>query len=537
MSAAVAPVAIEAESPTQGLRVSLGPRLAALAPLLAAAVAFAVVASIVAPYPAGIFHDDGVYLILAKSLANGEGYRYLNIPGAPIATHYPPGYPFLLALLWNLAPFPHNLTIILLANALLLAVTAWALTRFVTRTLDWTPAAAAALAVAGTLSLPFLTLATVALSEICFFALLVPALMACERAVATSRTRTHDVAIGMLAGALALVRTHGIVLVGALALVLLRRREWRRALLVIAGSAVLLLPWQLWVAFNGNALPAPLRGSYGSYLGWFVDGLSQGGWRLLVGAVRLNISECAALVADRFAPRPTGMWPVISMTVAMLFFAAGAVRLARRAPVTVAFALAYFAITLAWPYASWRFVWGVWPLVLLFVVAGAESLIRWRPTARSFALVRLVPAAAAMMLAAGVARAEWSTYAARAWTSPVRDAVRTIAPAMRWIRQNTRREDVVLADAEPLMYLFTERRAIPPVAFTAAEYLTPRSRTDDAAALTQLVRQYPVRYIVTVVPSTAAAARSLSAAVPGRGFALRQAGTLPGGAVFEVLRQ
>ena len=99
--------------------------LRAFAPLLAAALVCAVAASLVVPYPAGIFHDDGVYLVLAKALASGNGYRYLHLPGAPLATHYPPGYPLLLALLWTFAPhFPSNLTIILLANALLLAVTA-----------------------------------------------------------------------------------------------------------------------------------------------------------------------------------------------------------------------------------------------------------------------------------------------------------------------------------------------------------------------------------------------------------------------------
>ena len=173
MSAAVAPVAVEAESAARDVPGSLAERIGAFAPFLAAALTFAIAASIIALYPVGIFHDDGVYLILAKALANGDGYRYLNIPGAPVATHYPPVYPLLLALLWKLAPFPENITIILLANAILLAVTAWGLTRFVSRTLDWTPSAAAALALVGTLSLPLLTLATVALSEVCFLALLV----------------------------------------------------------------------------------------------------------------------------------------------------------------------------------------------------------------------------------------------------------------------------------------------------------------------------------------------------------------------------
>ena len=176
-------------------------------------------------------------------------------------------------------------------------MTAWGLTRSVSRTLDWTPSAAAALALVGTLSLPLLTLATVALSEVCFLALLLPALALCERALITPRSRAHDIAMGMLAGSLALVRTHGVVLAGALALVLVYRREWRRALLVIAGSAVLLVPWQLWIALNGSVLPEALRGSYGSYLGWFVDGVTHGGWPQLIGTrAGDRLSLCAAML-------------------------------------------------------------------------------------------------------------------------------------------------------------------------------------------------------------------------------------------------
>src|SRR5207247_10454340 len=46
--------------------------------------------------PVGVFHDDAMYVILARSLATGQGYRYLNLPGNPAATHFPPGYPAFL---------------------------------------------------------------------------------------------------------------------------------------------------------------------------------------------------------------------------------------------------------------------------------------------------------------------------------------------------------------------------------------------------------------------------------------------------------
>ena len=41
--------------------------------------------------------------ILARALAEGDGYRFTQMPGAPRATHYPPGYPLFLAALWTIA--------------------------------------------------------------------------------------------------------------------------------------------------------------------------------------------------------------------------------------------------------------------------------------------------------------------------------------------------------------------------------------------------------------------------------------------------
>src|SRR6266699_2678187 len=73
--------------------------------------------------PVGILHDDAMYVILARSLATGQGFRYLNLPGSPPATHFPPGYPALLAVLWKVFPrFPANVLAFKAANALLLAI-------------------------------------------------------------------------------------------------------------------------------------------------------------------------------------------------------------------------------------------------------------------------------------------------------------------------------------------------------------------------------------------------------------------------------
>ena len=58
---------------------------------------------------AGMMGDDAWYILLAKSLADGHGYWLTNAPLAGILPQYPPGFPALLSLVFQLHPeFPGN---------------------------------------------------------------------------------------------------------------------------------------------------------------------------------------------------------------------------------------------------------------------------------------------------------------------------------------------------------------------------------------------------------------------------------------------
>ena len=68
---------------------------------------------------AGLFHDDGIYMVNAKSLHEGMGYRITSLPGSPLQTKYPPVFPLMLSLLWHINPsFPENIHLMRLFSAL-----------------------------------------------------------------------------------------------------------------------------------------------------------------------------------------------------------------------------------------------------------------------------------------------------------------------------------------------------------------------------------------------------------------------------------
>ena len=494
-------------------------------PILVAIIAAGIALWSAGPYMVGVFHDDGVYALLAQSLASGHGFHYSNLPGSPAAIHYPPLYPLLLSVLWRVAPsFPENVPALVSFNALLVGACAAGWWRFATRVEGWRAWTAAVAALACSLTLPTLALANALLSETLFLALLWPSLMLSERAATNDDTRGHLWA-GAAVGLLMLVRTHAIALLGGLVLVLLVRRRWRGAGFVLAASLAIQLPWLLWSAFATPRLAAPLEGAYGSYLGWFLAGLRDGGVSFLGRSIRMNAGECWLYINDRIA---AGFPPFLQFAVAGIVTVAAVIglwSLWQRARVTVLFLVLYSAIVLVWPYNPWRFIWAVWPLLGLVVFSGVRHA--WGVTGR----FRPAVAVAVLLPLAAVLRVELHSYAAHEWRSAARDGAAQIAPVLGWIERHAAPDDVILTEGEPVVSLYLGHRAAPPSTFTAREYVMPTSAEEGAGRLHEMMVAVPARFVIVFAPSTLRSADMLAASHPG----LRRIEPIGGGAVYEVV--
>jgi len=510
-------------------------------PVVLAALVVGVGLWAVSPYPVGVFHDDGVYVILGKSLATGQGYRFLHLPGAPAATHYPPAYPVLLALLWKIAPqFPQNIQTFLFANAVLLGLTAVGVDQFAHRVLRWPRLAACAAAGVATLSTPLIMLSSLVLSEPMFAALLFPALLLAERAVDEDAPMSRIVIASVALGALALVRTHGLALSIAFVGVLAWRRQWRRASVAAAIVCVSLAPWQLWLAAHATDAGGPLAGSYGTYSAWLANGALTGGLTFVARTMMLNAREVLAIVADHVSLADGALVRTCMASAAICAALVGAWRASRRAPVLVAFAVVYTVVLLVWPFTPWRFVYAIWPIIILFI---GETVV-WLVSRASDALSRVpraMLATALLAIAAGAVREEWRGYSQRSWRQPGIHAAAEIAPLVRWVSAQTAIDDIVAVDGEQLVYLFTGRQTLPVAPFTAAEYVRPRTATENAESLRRLLREYPVKYVATISPGNRASGDIVSrdsTATPGLRGAIKLVSVAPlaAGEVFRVER-
>jgi hypothetical protein len=236
-----------------------------------------------------------------------------------------------------------------------------------------------------------------------------------------------------------------------------------------------------------------------------VNGTRGGGVAFVVQTVALNLREVGADLADHFALADSVSARNAAAALALLLVGVGVWRSARRAPVLVAFAIVYFGILLVWPFTPWRFVYAVWPVVIVFAgeaVMFALELRRasTRATSRS-AAPRLVIALCAVIVCVGAAREETRAYMRRSWAQPGADATAQIAPLVRWVVTRTNVNDILAVDGEPLVYLFTGRRAVPVVPFTAAEYLHARTVGENAESLRRSIQDIPIDYVATVSPN------------------------------------
>ena len=484
--------------------------------------------------PIGAAVDDAMYLILAKSLAAGQGYRSLNLPGQPLNTHFPPGYPAALSVLWRIAPaFPGNLAVFRLFNVLCMAVAAVGTARFVASRgvgRGWAIGVGALTAI----SVPLLVLGNLLLSEPFFLALLLLTLAALERFVTPpahgeSWSAARPALLGIAIGACILVRTHGIVLVPAMVVALGAQRRWRDAALVSACAILCLLPWQLFAARHGHSLPAPLLGGYDSYMAWWVSGLHEYGWSMLPMTLSRTIPEAAQMFAALFSPVRTAA-PLTLFALAVIV-AAGIAAWWKRIPVTILFLGGYLAIVAVWPFQPSRFIWGVWPLILVLFVLGAHAAVfggaRWHRA------VRVLVLASCCWVGVGYARYEVRAVRGRWWSSIPRAAVDHITFAVGWTRANTAPNDIVSTEDEGPVFLYTGRRTIPVRTFTVDQYLgDPTPEQEARAGLVPLLAAYPARAVLVSTRLARDAARYLASGPTPR---LAARGDYVGGSAYIVL--
>lgn len=197
--------------------------------------------------------DDATYLVAARALAAGQGFCKANLVGCPPEVYYPPGFPLLLApFVALLPPWPQNVPWLMLIPMAFGLLSLPLLCRLLRDELDlfWGMGdhggASQQLSLLITLAFAVSYVGTwftfILMTETLYFFVSVLALLVLGRAErGGAPLRTYALA-GVLIGCLALIRSVGLALLAAAVVVLLFRKKWLPAGVILASALVLVGP-------------------------------------------------------------------------------------------------------------------------------------------------------------------------------------------------------------------------------------------------------------------------------------------------------
>jgi len=430
----------------------------------------------------GLFHDDAIYAVVGKAIAEAEGYRIVSLPTAPAQTKYPFAYSYLLSWLWLLNPsFPQNIVLLKSLNIIILVGIFFVAFFYYRRCSGGSAIAALLYGVLLCCNPLVFGFTDYVLSDLLLVLLTLLALNLSTGAEAECARSSRMLWLGVVIGLACVSRTAALPLLLAGMVHALIRSGWRAVACLLVGASVFVAPWLIWVSFHRPPSDA-LFAYYTAYdpLGSTANSLFpalKSHWSVVQGN--------AYYLADML--RMFYLTPLLPGVGFFLGFVSsvGALASARRENVFAwSFLACSIALLLFWPFHPGRYLASLAPLILLFLCYGMERIASWIKAALNHST-----------WAVSVSRLTWSAALVvllleGVWLSGyllIRDDQTTrglygrrlsyswhgFEESFAWIRAHTRPDALLATAYDPMYYLYTGRRAIRPALHRPASYFYP----------------------------------------------------------------
>lgn len=332
------------------------------------------------PYSAPPRFDETGYLILAKSLAEGLGYREIDKPGAPLHAHFPPGWPLTLAAIWSVVPDSIEMRT-LSAHAVVAgmwAVSLFCWVRWYASTCPRRFVPPLAIALAG--NWLWIRLAGELRSESAFILIsgLVLLVMTDRK---PSRESRQALLVGVLTGIGILTRHVGIALAAAVIAEFALRQRRKSAVIAAVTSSVVVAPWLFRQIGIGRGTQAELILSASTNESGLIDTiLSQCLFyvRRLPDSLFGPFVETATVFRD---DRNLAMFATIAATAFAFVLSVGTYAILRNESTRTAgiYMLVSASILVVWPFTeAGRFLIPLVPLTLIALAFGTDTILSWR---------------------------------------------------------------------------------------------------------------------------------------------------------------
>ena len=435
----------------------------------------------------GLFHDDGIYAVVGKALAQGEGYRILSLPGAPAQTKYPFLYSYLVSALWALdGSFPRNIWLLKSLNsAILAAIFCLAVTCYRRYFRAATVAAIFFATLVCTNPIIF-GITDYLLSDLLLVLFALAALTLSARDNELPARFANLALLGAVVGLACLTRTAALPLVCAWAIHSLAARGWRGALLFLSAVILLVTPWGLWIASQGQQPVDSLLAYYSAY---DVAGAGSSDGLISISRHWPIVHANGRYIADMLdmvylLPLLPGFGWIVALFSLFGMFAS-----ARRNSLFLwSFLLSSLGLQLIWSFHPGRYLAPLLPVLVLFLFRGmawAQSRLATRaqdsPPRRWLGKLVWCPVVV-MLILNGV----WlSAFLLLRDPHTVRGLNGNRLPygwagfeeSFAWLRAHAAADAVLATAYDPMYYLYTGRRAIRPALHRPASYFYPYGHT------------------------------------------------------------
>jgi hypothetical protein len=431
----------------------------------------------------GLFHDDGIYAVVAKSLHDGAGYRIISLPTAPDQTKYPFLYSYILSGLWSLNPkFPNNIGLLKAANALFLAVIFVLSYLFYRRRIQKEESEGLLFAALVCINPIVFSFTDFAVSDILFLLIVLSAFVIFD---ASEECTCRPISVTLLAVIVALgflTRSAAVPLAVAGAAHFVWKKRYRDLIRYVCVVVISITPWWLWVRTRSNQTASPLLDYYVSYSSFppaFVIMWSDpfGAIEIVWGNLRYMVEALDLIFQSRIVP---GL--LLPVGLLLLF---GLWRLFNDQSVFFrSYVVLYLGMVVALPFPPERYLIPLVPAIYFFLFRGVQaaevhlnSLITAEPRKKILChLVRLTFALVVVLQVGWIFNYFLNRDVAttRAWFGKRLPASwQGFSETFEWIRNNTDQSTILATAFDPMYYLYTGRRAIQPSLYKPRTYFYP----------------------------------------------------------------
>jgi hypothetical protein len=432
----------------------------------------------------GLFHDDAIYAVLAKSISEGVGYRITSLPIVLDQTKYPFLYPYILSWVWKSQPaFPENIWLLKAVNVGFLVAIFIASYVFWCRRIKGRESEGLLFAVLVCINPAVFSFVDFTVSDIFLLLLSLSVFNVCPSPEQPRLGLAGIATLAAVIGLACLTRAAALPLAMAGTVHLYQSKRYRDLAHYLLLLMLFVLPWGIWITTHSQDVESPLLRYYASYSSeppafltvWFDP---HGAFEVLIGNLIYTFHSLDLILQTRMIP-------------GLLLFALALLTLGALASFTAqtfffrSYVLLYSALVLSWPFHPGRYLIPLIPVVYFFLFRGVHAI--------EFHTPRIVPSKPINVLVRHITHGLFAlivvlhvgwffhylfiTDPHRAWYGMRLPASWTgFSEAFDWIRKNTDEATVLATVYDPMYHLYTGRKAIRPGLHNPQTYFYPYGR-------------------------------------------------------------